>query len=204
MNILLLDVETSPNTAYVWGLRKQNVALNQIINSGELLCYASKWLGDDEVVFDSIMKSQKRHMMQRLARDLRKADIVVHYNGNKFDMPVINSEFIKNKVPPVLSYNNIDLLRVVRKHFRFPSNKLDYVAGALGLGNKEKHEGFDLWIKCMNRELEAWHTMEKYNTQDVILLEKLYNTLLPWIVEHPSQGITKTLRTQLANRMYEE
>lgn len=201
MNILLLDVETSPNTAYVWGLRKQNVALNQIINSGELLCYASKWLGSVEITFDSVMKSQKRHMLQRLARDLRKADVVVHYNGHKFDMPVINAEFVRNSVQPVLTYHNVDLLKVVRQCFRFPSNKLDYVAQALGLGGKEKHEGFELWVKCMQRDIEAWRKMEQYNVQDVVLLEKLYYTLLPWIVSHPSRGITKVLREQLAKKI---
>lgn len=198
MNILLLDTETAPHSAYVWGLRKQNVAINQIINSGELLCYASKWYDNDEITFDSVMKSQKRHMLQRLARDLKKADVVVHYNGHKFDMPVINSEFIRNHVPPVLSYNHVDLLKVVRQHFRFPSNKLDYVAQALGLGSKEKHEGFELWVKCMQRDMEAWKKMEQYNIQDVVLLEKLYNVLLPWIISTPSRGITKVLRDQLA------
>ena len=94
MNILYLDTETAPHSAYVWGLRKQNVSINQIINSGELLCYASKWHGENQITFDSVMKSQKRHLLQRLARDLKKADVVVHYNGHKFDMPVINADFV--------------------------------------------------------------------------------------------------------------
>jgi uncharacterized protein YprB with RNaseH-like and TPR domain len=201
MNILLLDIETAPHSAYVWGLRKQNVAINQIINSGELLCYSSKWYGEEAITFDSVMKSQKRHMLQRLTRDLRKADVVVHYNGHKFDMPMINAEFIRNHVPPVLSYHNVDLLKVVRQHFRFPSYKLEYVAQVLGLGGKEKHKGFELWVECMQRDLSAWKTMEKYNIQDVILLEKLYTTLLPWIISTPSRGITKVLREQLAKNV---
>jgi hypothetical protein len=92
-------------------------------------------------------------------------------------------------------------LKVVRQHFRFPSNKLDYVAQELGLGSKEKHEGFELWVKCMQRDLAAWQKMEKYNIQDVILLEKLYTTLLPWIISTPSRGITKVLREQLAKNV---
>ena len=30
--------------------------------------------------------------------------------------------------------------------------------------------------------------MEKYNKQDVVLLEKLYVKLLPWITAHPNVG----------------
>jgi hypothetical protein len=31
--------------------------------------------------------------------------------------------------------------------------------------------------------------MKKYNIQDVRLLEKLYKRLLPWIKNHPNQGV---------------
>jgi hypothetical protein len=53
----------------------------------------------------------------------------------------------------------------------------------------------------MQRDLAAWQKMEKYNIQDVILLEKLYITLLPWIISTPSRGITKVLREQLAKNV---
>ena len=43
--------------------------------------------------------------------------------------------------------------------------------------------------KCMNKDKEAWKTMEKYNVQDVILLEKVYDKFLPWIKSHPNYGI---------------
>jgi len=33
----------------------------------------------------------------------------------------------------------------------------------------------------MANDPKAWKTMETYNIQDVVLLEKLYNKLLPWI-----------------------
>jgi len=33
MQILLLDIETAPNTAHVWGLWNQNVSLNQLMES---------------------------------------------------------------------------------------------------------------------------------------------------------------------------
>jgi predicted RNA-binding Zn-ribbon protein involved in translation (DUF1610 family) len=31
----------------------------------------------------------------------------------------------------------------------------------------------------------AWRLMEKYNKQDVVLTEKLYDALRPWIPNHP-------------------
>jgi len=105
----------------------------------------------------------------------------VHYNGSKFDIPTLNKEFLVHKMSPPPPIKQIDLLRTVRSQFRFPSNKLDYVAQRLGLGKKKDHEGHILWVKCMNGDKKAWKTMEEYNIQDVILLEKLYNRLTPWI-----------------------
>jgi DNA-directed RNA polymerase subunit RPC12/RpoP len=102
---------------------------------------------------------------------------------------VLNKEFLLQHLAPPAPYKQIDLLRVVRKEFRFPSNKLDYIAQRLGLGKKTAHEGYQLWVKCMNKDPVAWKVMEKYNKQDVVLLEKVYDRLLPWIKSHPNHNL---------------
>lgn len=189
MKILLLDIESSPNTAHVWGLWQQNVSINQLMESSYVLCYAAKWLGEKEVKFDSVHQSRPKTMLKGIHGLLNDADAVVHYNGTKFDIPTLNKEFLLHNFNPPSPYKQIDLLRVVRSNFRFPSNKLDYVAQRLNLGKKHEHEGHELWVKCMNGDKDAWKRMEKYNIQDVVLLESLYGTLLPWIKSHPNHNL---------------
>lgn len=189
MKILLLDIESSPNTAHVWGLWQQNVSINQLMESSYVLCYAAKWLNDDKIIFDSVHKSKPKKMLKGIHGLLDEADAVVHYNGTKFDIPTLNKEFLLHRYSPPSPYKQIDLLRVVRSQFRFPSNKLDYVAQRLGLGKKQEHEGHELWVKCMNGDRNAWQRMQDYNIQDVVLLEDLYNTILPWIKNHPNQNL---------------
>lgn len=176
-------------TALVWGLWDQNISPNHIIDSSNMLCYAAKWYDSPDIIFDSVHKSKTKNMLKGLHGLLSDADVVVHYNGNKFDMPTINKEFVLNRFSPPSPYKQIDLLRVVRSNFRFPSNKLDYVAQRLGLGQKVEHEGMALWTKCMKGDKDAWKRMEDYNIQDVILLEDLYNTLLPWIKNAPNRNL---------------
>jgi predicted RNA-binding Zn-ribbon protein involved in translation (DUF1610 family) len=176
-------------TALVWGLWDQNISPNHIIDSSNMLCYAAKWYGDETVVFDSVHNSKTKKMLKGLHGLLTDADVVVHYNGNKFDMPTINKEFVLNSFSPPSPYKQIDLLRVVRSNFRFPSNKLDYVSQRLGLGEKVQHEGMSLWTKCMKGDNDAWERMQEYNIQDVVLLESLYNKLLPWIKTHPNRNL---------------
>jgi len=190
MRILLLDIETSPNVAHVWGIWQQNVGLSQLLESSYTLCYSAKWLGEKDVYFDSTYRNTSKEMLFNIHEMLDQADAVVHYNGTKFDIPTLNKEFIVHKMKPPSPYKQIDLLRTVRSQFRFPSNKLDYVAQRLGLGQKKDHEGHILWVKCMNNDPKAWKIMEEYNVQDVMLLEKLYYRLLPWIKSPINQAIT--------------
>ena len=189
MKILLLDIETSPNTAHVWGLFKQNVSINQIMESSYVMCWAAKWYGDDTVYFDSIMKSKHKSMIAKIHKLIDEADAVLHYNGSKFDIPTLNKEFLLHDLTPPAPYKQIDLLRVSKNQFRFPSNKLDYVAQQLGLGKKTSHTGHELWIQCMAKDKEAWALMEEYNKNDVILLEKVYDKFKPWIRNHPNHGV---------------
>lgn len=192
MKVLFLDIETAPNLVHVWGLWQQNVGLPQIMASGYVLCWAAKWLDGETVFFDSIYQSKPKTMLKRIHKLLEEADVVAHYNGQKFDIPTLNKEFILHGMKPPAPYKQVDLLKVSRTQFKFPSNKLDYVAHALGLGKKTKHIGHELWIKCMERDQDAWKIMEEYNKNDVTLLEKVYYKMLPWIKGHPNHGLYST------------
>lgn len=196
MKILELDIESAPNKVYSWGLWDQNIATSQVEETGYVLCWAAKWFGTAEILFDSVKKSGRRAMLQRIHKLLDEADIVVHYNGLKYDIPTLNKEFIKHGMTPPSPYKQVDLYQVVRRAFRFESNKLDFVSEALEIGRKVKHEGFKLWVDCMDAERpnhnRSWRKMERYNKGDVRLLEKLYRRLRPWIVRHPnvSEGLS--------------
>ncbi len=41
----------------------------------------------------------------------------------------------------------------------------------------------------MENKREDWKIMKKYNMQDVVLLEELYEKLLPWIQPHPNMAL---------------
>lgn len=187
MKILMLDIESSPNTAHIWGLWDQNVSLSQLLESSYVLCWAAKWLGNDRIFWRRSYGKNGRYrkdMLKAIHCLLNQADAVVHYNGTRFDIPTLNKEFLLHNMARPSPSKEIDLLKVARNQFKFTSNKLDYVVRALGLGEKIKHRGHELWIGCMNNNQECWKEMEAYNKHDVLILEKLYNRLLPWIRNH--------------------
>lgn len=186
MKILLLDIETAPNIAHVWGLWQQNIALNQLLDSGYVLCWSAKWLGDDEIMFSSVKRDGAKKMLKRAHRLLDECDVVVHFNGRSFDVPTLNKEFLERGILPPAPYKQIDLCLISRSTFRFPSNKLSYIARALKVQEKKSHRGHELWVGCMNNDRECWEEMEEYNKGDVITLEQVYMKMRPWIRNHPS------------------
>ena len=176
-------------TGLIWGLWDQNISYKHIQQEGSVLCYAAKWLGDNKVYFDSVNKSSPKEMLKGIHNLLNKADALISFNGINFDVKHLNAQFLLHKMKPPSPFKNIDLLRTAKSRFKFPSNKLDYIAQRLGLGQKTEHEGMGLWIKCMAGNKTAWRVMEKYNRQDVILTEQVYYKLLPWIKGHPNANL---------------
>jgi hypothetical protein len=188
MKVLLLDIETAPHEAYVWGLFDQNIPLDRLVTPGYTLCFSAKWLGQKDIIFHSVYHDGPKRMLKKIHKLLDEADAVIHFNGTRFDIPTLQGEFLINEMLPPAPFKQIDLYRVVRKNFRFPSNKLDFILRILKIGEKVRHRGMDLWKGCMRRDPECWKEMKAYNLGDTKELEPLYNRLLPWIPNHPNHG----------------
>jgi DNA polymerase elongation subunit (family B) len=189
VKVLALDIETRPNIAYVWGLWDDGgIPLDRLIQPVEMMCFAAKWLGEKRTHFHSA-QNERKAMIQSAHDLLSEADVVIHYNGKRFDIPHLNREFVQVGLGPPAPYQQIDLFQVVKRQFKFPSNKLAHVAPALGLKGKVEHSGFKTWVRCMAGDEKAWREMERYNRRDVTLLEELYTVLQPWIPNHPTRTL---------------
>lgn len=180
--ILAIDIETAPLVAYCWGLWKQNISYKHIAKHGRTLCFSYRWLDDPNfetkgVWINGVEDIKFAHSL------LNEADVVVTYNGTKFDIPVLYSEFLINRITPPSPYINIDLYQTVKKAFRFPSNKMDYVVTRLGYDGKIVHRGMDMWTECMDGNEAAIAEMLEYNIRDVDMLMHLFNSLLPWVTK---------------------
>jgi len=126
--------------------------------------------------------------MIRAAHELlSEADAVVTYNGDKFDLPKLNGEFVLDGLPPVPPVTSIDVIKTIRK-MGFLMTRLAFIGPLLRVGEKVKHEGFDLWAKVIDGDPKAQERMRKYNIKDVVLLEKLYLKIRPFIKNHPHLG----------------
>lgn len=190
--ILILDVETFPNTAYVWRFFKENVGAKQVIDYSTLASFAYKWLGDQATFYEDTQNQSEAELVRHLLNVLDSADIVVAHNGAKFDLPTIQGRALVLGLKPPSPYKIVDTLLVARYEFNFPANSLEHLAIILGLqkkGGHEKFPGFELWDQCMKGNPEAWEEMRVYNIQDVITLEEIYLKMRPFMKRHPNVAV---------------
>lgn len=195
--ILIFDIESAPNLAYVWEKYEQNViAFKQ---ERYLLSFAYMWASDEKIHIKALpdynLYKKDPTSDFALVADLWKlfdeADIIVAHNGNSFDIRMCNAAFARHGMKPPEPYLTVDTLLVARRKFRFNSNKLDDLGDLLKLGRKVKTGGFDLWAGCLRGDKKAWKKMKEYNGQDVELLKNVYLKLRPWMTNHPNLNLKR-------------
>jgi DNA polymerase elongation subunit (family B) len=194
--VILFDIETAPSLGYFWGeLYDTNII--GVERPWFMISYSWKVLGERKIhtkaLNDYVGYRKDLEDDSKLVADLYKvfdaADILIAHNGDKFDVRKTNARFIKHNMKPPSTYKTIDTLKAARRFFKFESNKLDTLAQYLGVGKKIPNTGFSLWKRCMVGDVHAWNIMKRYNRHDIVLLERVYNKLRPYITNHPNMVV---------------
>ena len=188
---LYFDIETSPNIGLFWSAGyKQNIDYSNIIKERAIICICYKWEDDKEVYSLQWDKNQDdKKLLQEFVKVANQATELVGHNGDKFDLPWIRTRCVYHQIEMFPRYTTIDTLKVSRAKFRFNSNRLNYIAQYLGIGQKIKTE-FNLWKDIvLNKDKTAMDKMIKYCKKDVILLEKVHKLLSVHIEAKSHYGV---------------
>ena len=188
--ILVFDIETAPMTVFVWGLYKQRINHENIITDWFKLSWSAKWLHEDDIMSNVLTSEEaKNNDDKRITKSLWKlldeCDIVIAHNAKSFDIRRVNSRFMLHGLKPPSPYNVIDTLKESQKIAAHASHRLDYL-GQLVRRKGKMETDYGLWKRCYNGDPEALFYMEKYNKEDVLLLEEVYLFMRPWMKTHPN------------------
>ncbi len=195
--ILHYDVETSLMSVYTFGLFKQDIAIDNIIDDWFMICAAWQWDNERTIHSVSVLDDTKRfrnnhkddyHVISKLYEALKEADIIVGHNADAFDLKKFNARAILHGFAPLPPKRSVDTLKVARRNFKFTSNKLDYITRYLGIGSKMSNPS-GLWRRATEGNVKAIKHMVKYNKVDVKELKNIYRKLLPFINNHPNLGL---------------
>lgn len=184
--ILTIDIERLPGIAYVWDPKTKYVAPRNFKEWPSLLCFAARWYGDRTMVFESAWNDRER-MINKAWELYNEADVVVTYNGVRFDNKHLMSDWLEAGLNPPMPWKDLDLFQQVKK-FGFESKSLDSVTRRLGRPGKPVFYDMDGAWACMDGDKEAQKEMEFYNESDVELTEWLHDRLLGWMPNAPFKG----------------
>ena len=198
--ILVLDIETAPMEAAVWGMWKQNVGVKMMKEAGYILCYSAKWLGEDEVMYDDGRNGSsdngrpkpkhEKELLGTLNLLLEEADMVIGHNLTKFDMSKIRGRSLVHRMDLPSPYKEIDTCSAARREFGFESNSLEFLANILKVTHRKsahgKFAGYELWSECLAGNPDAWAEMKDYNIVDIKTTEDVYMAMRPYMRQHPN------------------
>jgi uncharacterized protein YprB with RNaseH-like and TPR domain len=188
--VLVLDIETSPLVVYVWNLKDQFVGLNQVVQDWHIMAWSAKWLGEPA---SSIQYYDQRKLkagndlpiLKPLWRLLDEADIVITQNGKAFDAKKINARFMLHGMKAPSPYRHLDTYLIAKRVASFTSHSLEYLSEKFCTKYKKlshsKFPGLSLWSECLKGNLAAWNEMKRYNIQDVLSTEELYQKIEAWV-----------------------
>lgn len=191
--VLLVDLEVSPTLGYSYGQWQTNIL--RVERPPVLLSFAWKWLGEKQThcltLHDraTVQQGDDSLLVRELWNLFNEAEIIVAHNI-AFDNKVANGFFLRNGLPPASWYKTFCTLQTARRYFKLDNNKLDYLGQLLGVGRKTATTHADVWYDCLiHDDPKAWKKMAIYNIQDVDLLERVYEKLLPFATNHPNGAL---------------
>lgn len=198
MKTLILDIETSYNIVPTFSLWPKFISHDNIIQDWYIICAAWKWSGQKRVHGAYTYDTNDYGVVKKLREAVIEADEIVYHNGDRFDFKKLNTRVILNGLNPMPKPKSIDTLKQAKKHFAFTSNRLDYIGRVL-CDDKKLDTGKNLWFRVLQGEKKAVDEMYKYNKQDVLLLEKVWDKLRVHIDYGVNPNINELLGDKCTN-----
>lgn len=188
--ILLWDIETSLIVGTFFQLKNDYLPHSGILQDWNIYCGCWKWLGEDKIYSASVGQdvTNDYQLCKKLRQVVALADVVVHHNGDSFDIKKLNSRLIFHGLAPLPPKATVDTKKEAKKIAYFTSNRLDYLDKHLG-GPGKIHTEPDLWMDVLKGDMDALDKMVEYNKGDIEALERVYNKLRNYMPTHPHIGV---------------
>lgn len=180
--VLIYDIETSYNIGKFWRCGYNlNINPGDIIHERKIICISYKWLGEKEVYNLAWDKNQDdKFLIEQFIEVLNESDMIVAHNGDRYDLKFIKTRALFHRLKMLVDYKQFDTLKLAKKKFMFNSNKLDYISKFLGHTGKIG-TNMKLWDDIVLHKCPvAMQKMIEYCDEDVVQLEKVFNTLVHW------------------------
>ena len=186
-DILVWDVETTPNIGLFWRTGYKETILPQSILKERQICVVGyKWLSGGKARSYTWGKdADEETLVRKTVALLDRARFSIAHYGDSFDQPWLRARAMKYGIPMAPHYVTVDTKKLFSRYTYMNSNKLDYLGQYFSLGEKIK-TSYSLWIKIVTENHQpSLREMARYCRGDVDLLTELWRYSRPWFPAPP-------------------
>jgi uncharacterized protein YprB with RNaseH-like and TPR domain len=127
-----------------------------------------------------------RVIVEKIHSVLLEADVIVHHNGDRFDLKKVNAKFIEYGLDPVPVNKTVDTLKEIKKIASFTSHALGALCEKLDCLHQKRDNQKGDFFKVSTGDVEAIKRIVKYGIGDIPTLKELYYKLRPYMKTHPN------------------
>ena len=201
--IVLWDIETVQNLVASFVLYSRgglSLPHRNVVQERYIVTASWKVLNEPKVQSVSVLDDPKRfktspsddrYVCEQLHTMLSSADVIVAHNGDDFDIRWTEGRMLKHGLEPLPPILKVDTKKVAKTRFNLNSYRLDYLCRYLGLGQKMEIDP-ERWLEILRNDQhakKAIQQMVEYNKVDILLLEKLFKQLQPFMPNHVNRQL---------------
>lgn len=172
--------------------------LNFKSDSNFVVIFGYKWMDEPEahaihMTRKEILDFNDKPLLEKASKIIEQADILVGHFASVFDRRFIQGRLLIHHLPPIPPTRLRDTCMILRSVANFKSNTLRAACQTLGLKHQKLDNGWPTaWFKVMRGDMQAVKEMVEYCKGDVLAVEDLYKTLLPFDNAHPRMVMDRT------------
>jgi len=126
-------------------------------------------------------RKNDKAITRAIVKELSKHAVIMGHYMTRFDIPYLNAKAVKYRLPSLPNLFVLDTYNLAKRNINITRRRLDSLAGYFFGGKKTVVEG-ELWMKAaMDGDLAALDRIVSHNIQDVVLLERLAQSLFPFV-----------------------
>lgn len=160
---------------------------------GYLLAIGYKFAGDKKSTVLQIehkgdpikFRQAEKKLLQDFLRVYMQADMIVTYNGKRFDVPYLNAKYLEYNLGILPNLAHVDHYWTVKNNLGISRKSLQNASYYLSLSNEKTPVEGRVWVDAMMGDRKALKYIVDHCRADVDLLEELHEKICGLVRMHP-------------------
>jgi hypothetical protein len=173
-----LDIESFPGTWRTFANNTYEANLISEVTPNMPASFSFKPTGGRPITRGVWQFDTPEEFMKALWDVFDQNDYIIGHNVKRFDRTQSNTFFAQFGLPAPSDCKFPDTMTAIKARFRLPSYSLKYCLRFFKIGQKMETGGDSLWIDAEEGDEKAQAKMLRYNQNDTVQTEKLWNFLV--------------------------